>query len=154
MQSTIVTRSGWDRIRYTSLFEAILHDAMGAALAMLSEQSMLETGALAIILSVIAMIVSVVFNEVYDRVDARYGRVPTERSFMGRALHAVAFESILVIVSMPFIMWWMASRRRTSPPNRIAARESRFDAFSIGALWINARHVPFGVETVRAATPS
>jgi len=107
MQSTIVTRSGWDRIRYAVLFETILIVAMGAALAMLSEQSMLETGPLAIILSVIAMIVSVVFNEIYDRVDAHYGRVPTERSFKGRALHAVTFESILVIVSMPFIMWWM-----------------------------------------------
>jgi uncharacterized membrane protein len=107
VQSTIVTRSGWDRVRYAVLFEAILIVAMGAILAMLSEQSMAETGVLAIILSVIAMIVSVVFNEIYDRVDAHYGRVPTARSFRGRALHAVAFESVLVIVSMPFIMWWM-----------------------------------------------
>jgi uncharacterized membrane protein len=105
--TTIVTRSGWDRVRYAALFEAILIVAMGAVFAMLSAQSMAETSVLAIVLSVNAMIVSVIFNEIYDRVDARYGRVPTERSFKGRALHAVAFESILVIVSMPFIMWWM-----------------------------------------------
>jgi uncharacterized membrane protein len=105
--TTIVTRSGWDRVRYAALFEAILIVAMGAVFAMLSAQNMAETSVLAIALSVNAMIVSVIFNELYDRIDARYGRVPTERSFKGRALHAVAFESILVIVSMPFIMWWM-----------------------------------------------
>jgi uncharacterized membrane protein len=59
-------------------------------------------------LSVIAMVVSVIYNDLFDRVDARDGRVPTERALKGRVIHAVGFEFLLVLTSLPIIMWWMS----------------------------------------------
>ena len=43
----------------------------------------------------------------YDRVDVRRGRVPTERTATGRIIHAVGFETILVTTSLPIVMWWL-----------------------------------------------
>lgn len=107
MSSTIIVRSGWDRVRYAMIFEFFLVIAVGAALALVAEQSLLESAGLALVLSLIAMLASVIYNELYDRMDVHYGRIPTERSWRGRVLHAVGFESFLVLVSLPVIMWWL-----------------------------------------------
>jgi len=104
----IVTRSGWDRIRYAVIFEALLILGFGAALSGLSDSNIFRTGALAVVLSLIAMIVSVFYNYLFDSVDVRSGRVPTERALAGRIIHAVGFEFLLVLTSLPIIMWWMS----------------------------------------------
>lgn len=104
----IIVRSGWDRIRYAVIFETLLVICFGIALAWQSSFSFLETGPLAVMLSVIAMVVSVIYNDLFDRVDARDGRVPTERALKGRVIHAVGFEFLLVLTSLPIIMWWMS----------------------------------------------
>lgn len=100
-------RGGLDRLRYALLFEAILIILMGAALAVLSDRSIYDTGVLAAILSVIAVFVALVYNYLLDRVDAHFGRVPTERTTLGRIGHAVGLEITLVFTSLPAIMWWM-----------------------------------------------
>jgi len=100
-------RSGLDRLRYALMFEAILIVLMGLGLWMLSDRSIAETSALATILSVIAVFVALVYNYVLDRIDAHFGRVPTERSTLGRIGHALGLEITLVCTSLPAIMWWM-----------------------------------------------
>lgn len=100
-------RGGMDRVRYALLFEAILIVLMAGALWLLSYRPVIETGALAIILSVIAVFVALIYNYVLDRVDAYFGRVPTERSILGRIGHALGLEIVLVGTSLPAIMWWM-----------------------------------------------
>lgn len=100
-------RGGLDRLRYALLFEAILIVVLGIALWALSDRPLAETGALAAILSVIAVFVALVYNYVLDRVDAHFGRVPTERSTLGRIAHALGLEIMLVGTSLPAIMWWM-----------------------------------------------
>ena len=100
-------RSGPDRLRYALLFEAILIVLMGLALWMLSDRALADTGVLATILSVIAVFVALIYNYVLDRIDAHFGRVPTERSTLGRIGHALGLEITLVATSLPAIMWWM-----------------------------------------------
>lgn len=100
-------RGGLDRVRYALLFEAILIVLMGVALWLLSDQPFIETGVLAVILSVIAVFVTLIYNYVLDRVDAHFGRVPTERSMIGRIGHALGLEIVLVGTSLPAVMWWM-----------------------------------------------
>ena len=100
-------RGGLDRLRYALLFEAILIVLMGIALWALSDRPLSETGTLAAILSAIAVIVALVYNYVLDRVDAYFGRVPTERSTLGRIGHALGLEITLVGTSLPAIMWSM-----------------------------------------------
>lgn len=100
-------RGGLDRLRYALLFEFILIVLMGIALSMLSERSFFDTGMLAAILSVIAVFVALLYNYALDRIDAHFGRVPTERSTLGRIGHAIGLEVALVFTSLPAIMWWM-----------------------------------------------
>lgn len=100
-------RGALDRLRYALLFEAILIVLMGIALWALSDRSLAETGALAAILSAIAVLVALIYNYVLDRIDAHFGRIPTERSTLGRIGHALGLEIALVGTSLPAIMWWM-----------------------------------------------
>ena len=39
--------------------------------------------------------------------DVRAGRIPTQRTFSWRLVHAVGFEAGLVITSLPLVMWWL-----------------------------------------------
>ncbi len=105
--SAVRIRGGLDRLRYAVLFEFILIVLMGVALSALSDRSFFDTGMLAAILSVIAVVVALLYNYARDRIDAHFGRVPTERSTPGRIAHAIGLEIALVFTSLPAIMWWM-----------------------------------------------
>ncbi len=104
---SIRIRSLPDRIRYALLFEFILIVLMGLVLKLLSGRPFFDTGMLAAILSGIAVIVALVYNYGFDRMDVYFGRVPTERSPLGRVLHALGMEFTLVIAGLPVIMLWM-----------------------------------------------
>lgn len=107
MATDIVIRTGLDRLRYALLFEGILVVALSVAMALLFERSLFDVGALSVVLSLIALLVNFVYNYAYDMNDVRHGRVPTERSRGGRAVHAIGFEFTLVLVNLPIFMWWM-----------------------------------------------
>ncbi len=107
MATDIVIRTGLDRLRYAVLFEGLLVAIFSVAMFLMFERRLLDMGAFSITLSLIALAINFVYNSIYDRVDARYGRVPTERSQSGRIAHAVGFEFTLVVVNLPIIMWWM-----------------------------------------------
>ncbi len=107
MATDIVIRTGLDRLRYAVLFEGLLVAIFSAAMILLFERGLLDMGAFSLTLSLIALVINFVYNSIYDRIDARYGRVPTERSPAARVVHAVGFEFTLVVVNLPIIMWWM-----------------------------------------------
>jgi uncharacterized membrane protein len=75
--------------------------------SLLFERDLTVTGSLALVLSIEAMLINLIYNHVYDRVDAHYGRVPTERKPIGRIIHAFGFETVLVAASVPIVMWWL-----------------------------------------------
>lgn len=103
----IVVRGGWDRIRYALIFEGILIVLFGAAMSLVTGHDMLDTGGLAVVLSILALVTNLVYNYVYDRVDVAFGRVPTERSRTGRVVHAIGFELTLIVLGLPLMMWWL-----------------------------------------------
>ena len=105
--SNIATRSGWDRLRYTVIFEGLLIVTLAGALAFITDRDPADTGTLAVLLSVKAMLINLFYNYVFDRIDVRYGRIPTQRSLKGRAVHAIGFEIILSLTSLPIVMWWL-----------------------------------------------
>ena len=107
MATDIVIRSGLDRLRYALLFEGLLVVIFSISMFVIFERSLLDMGAFSVALSLIALVINFVYNFIYDRIDVRYGRIPTERSRSGRMLHAVGFEFTLVVVNLPLIMWWM-----------------------------------------------
>jgi len=107
IRQTIVIRGGWDRVRYALIFEAILILLFGAALALVTGRDLLDTGGLALSLSLLALVANLGYNYVYDRVDVAFGRVPTERTRTGRIVHAFGFELTLVVLGLPLVMWWL-----------------------------------------------
>lgn len=106
-QKKIVVRSGWDRARYVVSFEILLLMCLAPTAAFLLERDTLDVGALAVMLSVKAMIINVIYNYFYDRFDIRRGVVPTERTARQRLVHALGFEGTLTLTSLPLVMWWL-----------------------------------------------
>lgn len=107
MATDIVIRTGLDRLRYALLFEGILVVVLSIAMVLLFDRSLLDMGALSVVLSLIALLVNFIYNYAYDKYDVGHGRIPTERSKAGRILHALGFEFTLVLVNLPVIVWWM-----------------------------------------------
>ena len=107
MATDIVIRTGLDRLRYAVIFEGLLVAIFSVAMFLMFERGLLDMGAFSVTLSLIALVINFAYNSIYDRIDVRYGRVPTERSRIGRIMHAVGFEFTLVVVNLPVIMWWM-----------------------------------------------
>ena len=107
MKKQVVIRGKADRLRYVIAFELLLIAILAPLGAVVLDKEIADIGLLSIVLSLKAMLVGYVYNWCVDRIDASAGRVPTERSFIGRILHAVGFECTLVMTSLPIVMWWL-----------------------------------------------
>ena len=107
MSKTVALRSGKDRLRYSISFEVTLMMFLIPAGAAFLEKSITDIGILGIALSLKALLISLIYNWVFDRLDASRGRVSSDRSFFGRILHAIGFELTLLATSMPIYMWWL-----------------------------------------------
>lgn len=55
------------------------------------------------------MFLNLVYNWVFDQIDARAGRIYNQRSQVGRIFHAIGFELMLVATSLPIYVWWLDS---------------------------------------------
>ena len=107
MKKKIVVRTGRDRLRYSLLFELLLIAILAPLGALVFERHVLDVGLLSTVLSLKAMLVNLIYNWLFDMWDVQAGRVPTERSLVGRIAHAVGFESVLVLTSLPIVIWWL-----------------------------------------------
>ena len=107
MEDKIAIRSGADRLRYTISFELLLLAILVPIGALVFDRSHVEIGMLSVFLAVKAMLLNLLYNWLFDKWDVRNGRIPTERSWWGRTLHAIGFEATLTITSLPFVMWWL-----------------------------------------------
>ncbi len=107
MATDIVIRTAWDRVRYAVVFELILLVLFAVVTGFLFDRSIPEMGLFGLVLSLIALVVNFFYNLAFDQFDVRNGRIPTERSRGWRIVHAVGFETTLVIVELPLAMWWM-----------------------------------------------
>ncbi|MDW3206450.1 MAG: PACE efflux transporter [Alphaproteobacteria bacterium] len=107
MSERVALRSGKDRLRYAIAFEGSLLLFLVPVGAAFFDKGLASIGLLGVVLSLKALAVSVIYNWVFDRVDARRGRVASDRSTFGRILHAVGFEFCLVVTSLPIYCWWL-----------------------------------------------
>ncbi len=107
MSQSPAMRTGADRLRYTVVFEMTLLVLLVPAGAAFFDKGWADIGLLGLILSTKAMLVNLIYNWVFDHIDARANRVSSDRSTPGRILHAVGFELSLVITSLPIYVWWL-----------------------------------------------
>lgn len=107
MSDKVTLRTGKDRLRYTISFELLLMAFLVPVGAAFFDKPVAEIGALGVVLAVKAMALNLIYNWAFDRIDARAGRVASQRSHVGRILHAIGFEVSLVITSLPIYAWWL-----------------------------------------------
>ncbi len=107
MEKAIKLRTGKDRLRYTCLFELFLIVILAPISALVLQEQIVDVGVLAVLLSLKAMLFNLVYNWFFDHFDARAGRIPTDRTFLRRILHAAGFEIGLLITSLPIVVWWL-----------------------------------------------
>ena len=63
-----------------------------------------QMGALTLMISLIAMAWNMLFNALFDRVQARFA---FEKTAKVRALHALLFEVGLILAVVPLAAWWL-----------------------------------------------
>ena len=107
MSQKVALRSGKDRLRYSLLLEVTLMTFLIPAGAAFFDKSILDIGVLGLVLSLKAVLLSLVYNWAFDRLDARKGRISSDRKALGRILHAVGFELTLLVTSVPLYVWWL-----------------------------------------------
>ena len=107
MSKTVKLRSGRDRLRYTILFEAVLFAMLIPAGTVFFDKGLADIGVLGAVLLVKAVLLGLLYNWVFDKFDARSGRVSSERKLAGRIVHAVGFELTLLVTSVPLYCWWL-----------------------------------------------
>ena len=107
MSHKVAVRTGKDRIRYTLCFEATLMMLLVPAGALFFDKSLLDIGLLGCVLVTKAMLVGLLYNWVFDMIDARAGRVSSDRSTIGRLVHATGFEISLTLTSLPIYIYWL-----------------------------------------------
>lgn len=107
MAQTAILRSGRDRLRYTMTFELLLMAMLIPAGAAFFDKPMTDIGVLGAILAGKAMLLNLFYNWAFDRLDARAGRISSERSHAGRIVHAIGFEVSLTLTSLPIYVVWL-----------------------------------------------
>lgn len=94
-----------ERIFQAVLFETLLVVLSTAVLVWLTEHEVGETGALLVVISLIALLWNMLFNWLFDRVFTAPRHM---RGWGVRSLHAVLFEGGLLLFTLPLMMWWLA----------------------------------------------
>jgi len=73
----------------------------------ISVKTVVDIGLLGLVLSLKAVLVSLLFNWVFDQLDARRGFVSSNRTPLGRIVHALGFDLTLLLTSLPIYTWWL-----------------------------------------------
>lgn len=107
MAQKVKLRSLKDRIRYTVIFETVLLTMLVPAGMIFYDRDILDIGLLGVVLVVKAMVLNIIYNWVFDRLEARTGRVASDRPHKLRIIHAIGFEVTLAITSIPIYTWWL-----------------------------------------------
>lgn len=107
MKKNVAMRSKRDRVRYAICFEVTLMAMLIPAGAAFFDRPLAEIGLLGLVLSGKAMLLHLVYNWAFDRINARTGRVASDRSHLGRVIHAIGFEMTLTLTSLPIYMFWL-----------------------------------------------
>jgi uncharacterized membrane protein len=104
-KSAVPAKSLKERALHALLFELIGVLLFAPGLAWLLGQSLGKMGAMTVMISTVAMLWNMLFNAGFDRLRARAGFA---LSLKVRALHALSFETGLIVAVVPLAAWWLS----------------------------------------------
>lgn len=90
-----------ERVLHAVLFEVTANVIIALSLAWLMNVSVLQSGSLSVISALAATAWNFVFNKFFDALQKKYA---FQRTFLVRAIHAVRFETGLIITLIPVAM--------------------------------------------------
>ncbi len=94
-----------ERVLHALLYEVCAMALLVPLAALALQKNMLHMGALALMMSTVAMLWNMVFNALFECIE-RYFR--WQRTAVVRCLHALGFEGGLVVVLVPLAAWWLS----------------------------------------------
>lgn len=103
--SVVPAKSIKERALHALLFELVGVVLFAPALAWVLGQSLGKMGAMTVMISTVAMLWNMLFNAGFDRLRGRLGFAMGLKT---RALHAVAFETGLILAVVPLAAWWLS----------------------------------------------
>ena len=93
------------RITQAVLYELIAISVLSPSLAWVYEESLVYSGALAIMLSASALLWNVLYNWGFERWEARQPQ--RSRTWQRRLLHSLGFEGGLTLMLVPLVAGWL-----------------------------------------------
>lgn len=90
-----------DRIFHAVIFEVMANVIIALSLAWLMNVSVLQSGSLSVISALTATVWNFMFNRLFDALQKKH---QFQRTFLVRAIHAVGFETGLIITLIPVAM--------------------------------------------------
>ncbi len=75
--------------------------------ALVLNKSIVEVGALGVLISLMAMLWNFIYNWMFDHYEAKLGKDRFKRSAITRAIHALLFELGLLVVTIPLVAYWL-----------------------------------------------
>lgn len=90
--------------------QAVLYELVAAlfvtpAIALVFDKGLAHSGALALLLSLLALTWNMLFNSLFEYWEARQKQ--RTRTFGRRLLHALGFEGGLTLLLVPVMAWWL-----------------------------------------------
>lgn len=100
-------RTTTDRLRHTLLFEIFGVVICTPLASFILDKNLALIGSLSITISLAAMALNYIFNLCFDKVLIRLKRPVNIRPVWLRILHAVLFETSLLVLTVPMVAWWL-----------------------------------------------
>ncbi|WP_137166478.1 multidrug/biocide efflux PACE transporter [Salinimonas lutimaris] len=94
-----------DRIIHAVLFESIALLICAPVMSLVMNKSFFDAGILVIALACVAMVWNVIFNALFDRLQAWLG---FEKTPLIRIWHVIGFEAGLVVAVVLIASWWFS----------------------------------------------
>lgn len=93
-----------ERIFHAVIFEVMANVIIALSLAWLMNVSVLQSGSLSVISALTATAWNFVFNKLFDSLQKKHR---FQRTFLVRAIHAVGFETGLIVTLIPVAMFML-----------------------------------------------
>jgi uncharacterized membrane protein len=93
------------KVIYLGLYEGLAIACSSVGLSLMSGEGLAHSGALAAVMSAIALAWNLAFTFVFELWESR--QVTHGRSLGRRVAHAIGFEGGLVLLLVPLVAWWL-----------------------------------------------
>ncbi|WP_323017656.1 multidrug/biocide efflux PACE transporter [Castellaniella sp.] len=97
-------RSLSERIFHALAFEVLAIGISAPLAAWITGRSIMDMSILTAVMATIAVLWNMVYNWLFDRLQAHRG---FDRTYWVRVGHACGFEGGLILIAIPFVAWWL-----------------------------------------------